>query len=93
MDLNHGSQAIYDLCKDHMHAYVLAELTDQSRFDGIITGLDREYVYFAVPVEHHASSPSHREWRGGGYNQTRRRFNRILVPLSALSNIQSLPWY
>lgn len=42
---------IYDLCKKHMHAYVLAEVVDGSNFDGIVTGLDDEYVYFAVPIE------------------------------------------
>ncbi len=34
-----------------MHSYVLAETTDGTKFDGIITGLDDEYVYFAVPVD------------------------------------------
>lgn len=47
-DYNH----IYDLCKDHMHSYVLAEMVDGTKMDGIITGLDEEYVYFAVPIEH-----------------------------------------
>lgn len=42
---------IYDTCKDHMHAYVLAEMQDGTQMDGIITGLDDEYVYFAVPME------------------------------------------
>lgn len=43
-------QHIYDLCKEHMHAYVLAEMVDGTQMDGIITGLDDEYVYFAVPM-------------------------------------------
>ncbi|RKQ32616.1 hypothetical protein [Oceanobacillus halophilus] len=42
---------MYDLCKQHMHSYVLAETTDGTKFDGIITGLDEEYVYFAVPID------------------------------------------
>lgn len=42
---------IYELCKKHMHAYVLAETTDGSVIDGIITGLDDDYVYFAVPID------------------------------------------
>jgi len=45
-------QHIYDLCKKHMHAYVLVEMVDGAKVDGIITGLDNEYVYFAVPIEH-----------------------------------------
>ncbi|GGA73913.1 hypothetical protein [Ornithinibacillus halotolerans] len=47
---------MYDLCKSHMHSYVLAELEDGSKFDGIITGLDDEYVYFAVPLEQDVST-------------------------------------
>lgn len=42
---------MYDQCKAHMHSYVLAELEDGTKFDGIITGLDEEYVYFAVPID------------------------------------------
>ena len=39
-----------------MHSYVLAELEDGSNFDGIITGLDEEYVYFAVPIDNDTNS-------------------------------------
>ncbi len=42
---------MYHLCKDHLHSYVMAETNDGYSFDGIITGLDDEYVYFAVPIE------------------------------------------
>lgn len=48
---------IYDLCKKHMHAYVLAEVVDGSKFDGIVTGLDDEYVYFAVPMDDQEELP------------------------------------
>lgn len=51
MKAKNDHQHVYDLCKQHMHAYVLAETTDGTQFDGIITGLDDEYVYFAVPVD------------------------------------------
>jgi hypothetical protein len=44
---------MYQLCKEHMHSYVLAELVDGTKVDGIITGLDHEYVYIAVPLESH----------------------------------------
>ena len=46
MKAKNDHQHVYDLCKQHMHAYVLAETTDGTQFDGIITGLDDEYVYF-----------------------------------------------
>lgn len=56
MNKKGNHQHIYDLCKDHMHAYVLAEMVDGSHVDGIITGLDNEYVYFAVPMEQESRS-------------------------------------
>ncbi|MFC0524792.1 hypothetical protein ACFFGV_14535 [Pontibacillus salicampi] len=40
---------MYSLCNKHMKQYVLAELADGQYVDGIITGLDGEYVYIAVP--------------------------------------------
>ncbi|MFD2042702.1 hypothetical protein ACFSTA_00100 [Ornithinibacillus salinisoli] len=47
----HKHKHMYDLCKTHMHSYVLAEINDGSQVDGIITGLDDEYVYIAVPID------------------------------------------
>ncbi|MFC0301657.1 hypothetical protein ACFFIS_12590 [Virgibacillus soli] len=64
---------IYDECKEHMHAYVLVQTTDGNEFDGIITGVDKEYVYFAVPndnqMETRAEDGSDRQfWFGNpGY--------------------------
>ncbi|WP_249870128.1 hypothetical protein [Oceanobacillus saliphilus] len=49
--MNHDTKHMYELCKNHMHSYVLAQTTDGEQFDGIITGLDDEYVYFAVPLD------------------------------------------
>lgn len=51
MDEKKTHQDIYDTCKRHMHSYVLVETTDGFQTDGIITGLDEENVYLAVPVE------------------------------------------
>lgn len=103
---------IYDLCKDHMHAYVLAELVDGERVDGIITGLDGENVYFAVPIDY--SDQSDRQFWGGygygpgfgyqgygyggyggfgGYGRPRRRFDRLILPLTAIAALSVLPWY
>ena len=50
---------MYQLCKEHMHSYVLAELVDGTKVDGIITGLDHEYVYMAVPLEPHEQQHEH----------------------------------
>lgn len=51
MNKQHNHNHIYDLCKGHMHAYVIAEMVDGTKIDGIVTGLDEEYVYFALPLE------------------------------------------
>lgn len=63
---------IYETCKQHMHGYVLVEMTDGSKVDGIVTGLDDEYVYLAVPLEvHEQKMPSpmhdHHQGRPQGY--------------------------
>lgn len=49
--MNKQYNHIYDLCKEHMHSYVMAEMVDGTTVDGIVTGLDEEYVYFALPLE------------------------------------------
>lgn len=80
MKMKHDYHHIYELCKKHMHSYVLAEMEDGSHFDGIITGLDDENVYMAVPnnehqdfygnghhyPEHNHHYPEHRQF-GYGY--------------------------
>lgn len=110
--MNHDYQHIYDLCKKHMHAYVLAETVDGKKLDGIITGLDDEYVYIAIPIEQNAQEKlqsNHREDRqfgygygpgygypggyGYGHGRPRRRFNRLVLPLAALTALSILPWY
>lgn len=63
---------MYDLCKQYMHSYVLVESQEGSKIDGIITGLDDEYVYMAVPLEQqtgyenqwgmHSPHHPHYEW-------------------------------
>src|SRR5690625_167644 len=51
MEENPTYQNIYETCKQHMHAYVLVETTDGMKTDGIITGLDEENLYLAVPTD------------------------------------------
>ncbi|ASK64245.1 hypothetical protein CFK37_00610 [Virgibacillus phasianinus] len=107
--MKHDKKHIQDLCKQHMHAYVLAETNDGRKIDGIITGLDDEYVYIAIPIDQSENQP----YRGnderqfgygygygypgpyyhGGYGRPRRRFNRLVLPLAALTALSILPWY
>ncbi|MGJ9459369.1 hypothetical protein [Oceanobacillus sp. CF4.6] len=106
--MNNDTKHMYDLCKNHMHSYVLAQTTDGTQFDGIITGLDDEYVYFAVPIEdaqqsHHQDDSrlfgygypgyGYPGYGYPGYGRPRRRFRRFILPLAALTALSILPWY
>lgn len=70
MDNTHNNQ-MYEQCKKHMHSYVLAELSDGTTFDGIITGLDQDQVYFAVPMDSYEAMtmPAHHEGYDYGQGQ------------------------
>ncbi|TQS75820.1 hypothetical protein DX933_06005 [Ornithinibacillus gellani] len=102
--MNQDVKKVYDLCKAHIHSYVLAEMNDGSKIDGIITGLDDEYVYMAVPFDqeqdvsqqmnHHNRQFGYPGFGGfPGYSYPPRRFNRLILPLAALVALTALPWY
>ncbi|GGJ95383.1 hypothetical protein GCM10007063_17350 [Lentibacillus kapialis] len=117
MSYNH--QHMYELCKQHMHSYVLAEMNDGSQIDGIITGLDEKYVYMAIPLSHgnnHMPGCHQRQFGYGGFGYgypgygysnygygypgygyggygRPKRFNRLVLPLAALTALSVLPWY
>ncbi len=64
---------MYDLCNTHMHAYVLVETVEGHQIDGIITGVDEDQVYLAVPdggMSSHGEDMSREDRQfgfGGGY--------------------------
>ncbi|MBP1969028.1 hypothetical protein J2Z83_001131 [Virgibacillus natechei] len=117
--MNHDYHHIYELCKSHMHSYVLVETVDGSKIDGIVTGLDDEYVYIAVPLggsEATQPNPHQHMDRQSGYGYgypgygspgygypgygppgygayPPRRFQRLILPLAALTALSVLPWY
>lgn len=103
------SNHVNSLCQKYMNQYVLAELIDGTKIDGIITDVDTEYVYLAIPffgreVES-KSLPSindeNRQWGYGyypsvypyGYGYPPQRFRRLILPLAALVALSALPWY
>jgi hypothetical protein len=105
--LNHHH--LYDLCEKHMHTYVLAETVDGNKIDGIITGVDEECVYLAVPITG-SGYRDYGDFRGApgfgypgygygfpgygyGFPHRPRRFNRLILPLAGLTAISALPWY
>ncbi len=58
MNENISYEDIYEKCKQHMHSYVLIETTDGVKTDGIITGLDEENLYLAVPTSQNNPLPA-----------------------------------
>lgn len=91
---------IYEKCKDHMHAYVLLDMVDGTKMDGIITGLDEENVVLAIPNESEANYRQFGPGYGYGYGGyppygyfPPRRFQRLVLPLAAIAAISLLPWY
>lgn len=107
MNMHNGNNQMYEQCKKHMHAYVLAELNDGTSVDGIITGLDDEFVYFAafndtqtdpVSMDHNYRQFGYGYgypgfgYGGYGYGGPG-RFRRLVLPLAALAAITLLPWY
>lgn len=51
---------MYELCSDHMHGYVMVETTNGTMQDGIITGIDEQNVYMAVPMNQREESSQDR---------------------------------
>lgn len=98
---NH-SQHMYDICKAHIHRFVVADLTDGSRVNGVITDVDNQHVYMAVPNVR-AEQSDERFWFGyPGYGYPygyppyygpSGAFRRLVLPLTALVALSALPWY
>ena len=47
------------LCHDHMYRYVCVWMEDGSMHDGIIEGMDEEYVSLAIPVGYEDMNETH----------------------------------
>ncbi len=108
MNQNQTYKDIYEMCKEHMHSYVLIETTDGLKTDGIITGVDEENLYVAVPLEQNEMqmrgnpNPAPNQFGrypyfggpgyGFGYGRPR-RFRRLIIPLAFVAALSLLPWY
>ncbi|MFB1050072.1 hypothetical protein [Paraliobacillus sp. JSM ZJ581] len=101
----HHSFHMYDLCKNHIHHYVLIETSDGTTIDGIITDVDEQNVYLAIPNTMPVSPDmdNNRQYYSpygyGGYPYGYGpypgygRFRRLVLPLAALTALSVLPWY
>ncbi|MBC8080943.1 MAG: hypothetical protein H7X86_11400 [Gorillibacterium sp.] len=92
----------YEMCRDHLHRYVLISLSNGTKVDGIVEGVDNDNLYLALPGEHAAET-----YRGFGYGYgfgypypypyypyyPRRRFRRGIFPLISLLGLSLLPYY
>ncbi|MCT8139486.1 hypothetical protein H1D32_18310 [Anaerobacillus sp. CMMVII] len=118
-------QNMYDVCKNHMHRYVLVQTTEQQAYDGIVENVDETNLYLAVPVGETMQRDGGNEERliggfGLGYGPgfgypgygfpgygfpgygypgygypfgPRRRFQRLVLPLAAITALSLLPYY
>ncbi|WP_138416461.1 hypothetical protein [Aquibacillus sediminis] len=96
--VSHHHQHMYELCKMHMHANVVAKLNDGTEINGIITGLDQKNVYLSVPnvgyepIERGAPPFGYGYPYPWGYGPGA-GFRRLVLPLTALVALSALPWY
>lgn len=67
-------QHIYDQCKQHMHSYVLAETEDGTKFDGILTGLDDDFAYFAIPIAPDTAHFNHESYPHGMMGESNQQY-------------------
>lgn len=99
----HLSQ-MYDMCQQHMHQYVVLETTDGATIDGIITDVDQQNVYLAIPNSNSTAYYDQRYYGYSGYPYGPQppygsyppypgRFRRLVLPLAALTALSVLPWY
>lgn len=107
--MHQPNQHMHDLCKNHMHSYVLLEISDGSVIDGIITEVDDTHVHVAVPNDLGTENDERFTPYGYGFPQGPRppygygpypypypgpgRFRRLVLPLAALTALSVLPWY
>jgi small nuclear ribonucleoprotein (snRNP)-like protein len=135
MGMYHQQQNMYDVCKNHMHRYVLVQTADQQAYDGIVENVDDTNLYLAVPVGETMERNEGNDERllggvGLGYGAglgfpgygypgfgypgygfpgygfpgygypgygypfgPRRRFQRLILPLAAITALSLLPYY
>ncbi|WP_254901228.1 hypothetical protein [Tuberibacillus sp. Marseille-P3662] len=70
-----GDDDIHTLCRKYMFYHVMAQSSDGSQFDGVITGMDEEGVSMLVPEWVDEETTSRQFGYGGGYG--RRRYRRF----------------
>ncbi|GGM24993.1 hypothetical protein GCM10011351_08360 [Paraliobacillus quinghaiensis] len=96
---------MYEVCKNHMHSYVLLEVTDGSVIDGIIIDVDENNVHLAIPnVSGMETNERFVPYGGYPYGPVPPygyypypyggpvRFRRLVLPLAALTALSVLPW-
>ncbi|WEK56360.1 MAG: hypothetical protein P0Y55_10690 [Candidatus Cohnella colombiensis] len=78
--------------ESHMHRYVEVQAVDGFCYDGVVEHVDHEWLCLAVP----GSVDGLRGFFpiAGPFSPFRpRRFNRLVLPLAALTAISLLPYY
>lgn len=83
-----------ELCLSHMHRYVEVQAADGFCYDGIVEHVDDQWLCLAVPG---AVDQMRGFFPGPFYPPFApyrpRRFNRLVLPLAALTALALLPYY
>lgn len=82
------------LCLSHMHRYVEVQTADGYCYDGIVEHVDDQWLCLAVPgavdqLRGFFAPPYYQPF----YPYRPRRFNRLVLPLAALTALALLPYY
>lgn len=85
-------------CESHMHRYVEIHTADGCCYDGIVEHVDDEFICLAVPgatddFRGFFPPPPFYPQYGPYYPFRPRRFNRLVLPLAALTALSLLPYY
>lgn len=90
------------MCESHIHRYVEVRAVDGQCYDGIVEHVDDNWLCLAVPgsiepMRAFGPGPFFSPFGGGFggpfYPYRPRRFNRLVLPLAALTAISLLPYY
>lgn len=98
---NNDTRDVKDMCRKYMNFYVIGQMQDGTRVEGIIEDMDDENVTMLVPEDvEEPEVGENRQFDGyggyGGYGRPRRRFRRFRrrrFPFFVFPIIYPYPYY
>lgn len=96
----HHKHQMYMLCQQYMHQPVMLQTHDHQVYQGIIEGVDSDHVYLLIPIHMNREdsrqfgySPYYPPYYYPYYPYPRPGFQRLILPLAALTAISLLPFF